>query len=81
MMKLNRFWVGIVLVLLAGLAFTKFVDNEFLRINHKPFLQLWRKQQELDKRRDYAVSNGATKDALNALDDISLSYEEKIWSP
>ena len=29
MMKLNRFWVGIVLVLLAGLAFTKFVDNEF----------------------------------------------------
>ena len=28
-MKLNRFWVGIVVVLLAGLAFTKIADNEF----------------------------------------------------
>ena len=28
-MKLNRFWVGIVVVFLAGLAFTKIADNEF----------------------------------------------------
>ena len=38
-------------------------------------------RQELDKRRDYALSQGASKDAMDALDAISQSYEEKIWNP
>ena len=38
-------------------------------------------KQELDKRRDYALSKGASKDAMDALDAISQNYEEKIWSP
>ena len=40
---------------------TDFVDNEFLRINHKPFLQLWRKKQEQDKDNDKHVDNDKEK--------------------
>jgi hypothetical protein len=38
-------------------------------------------RQELDKRRDYALFQGASKDAMKALDEICQNYEENIWSP
>jgi len=38
-------------------------------------------KQELDMRRDYALSRGASKDAMNALDNLCQSYEENIWNP
>ena len=38
-------------------------------------------RQELDKRRDYALFQGASKDAMCALDEICARYEESIWKP
>jgi hypothetical protein len=38
-------------------------------------------RQELDKRREYALFQGASKDAMRALDEICARYEESIWKP
>ena len=53
----------------------------YKRCGWEPPDKLLTEHQELDKRRNYALSQGASKDAMNALDAICQSYEEKIWSP
>tara|TARA_B100000315_G_scaffold247539_1_gene276345 strand:+ start:341 stop:1390 length:1050 start_codon:yes stop_codon:yes gene_type:complete len=53
----------------------------YKRCGWEPPEKAFTEQQELDKRRDYALSQGASKDAMNALDDICQSYEDKLWSP
>jgi len=53
----------------------------YKRSGWEPPDKLLTEHQELDKRRNYALSQGASKDAMNALDAICQSYEEKIWSP
>ena len=53
----------------------------YKRCGWEPPEKSFTEQQELDKRRDYALSQGASKDALNALDKICQNYEENIWSP
>ncbi len=53
----------------------------YKRCGWEPPKKALTEQQELDRRREYALSLGASKDAMNTLDDICQSYEENIWSP
>ena len=46
-----------------------------------PAEKLLSEKQELNKRREYAISKGASKKAMNILDKISRKYEQKNWSP
>ncbi len=65
----------------------EFVDNEFLRINHKPFLQLWRKKQEQDKEitsiKDNnidsipSISDLINKDIFKKIKDLNKEIENE----
>ena len=50
----------------------------YKRCGWEPPEKVFTEQQELNKRRDYALSQGASKDAMNALDEICQNYEENI---
>ena len=59
---------------------TEFVDNEFLRINHKPFLQLWRKQQEEKSENNKeitSISEIINKNLFNKINDLNKEIEQE----
>jgi len=55
---------------------TEFVDNGYLRINHKPFLQLWRKQQELEQNDN--KNNSEEKETENTKNNTIPSISQLI---
>ncbi len=38
-------------------------------------------KEELNKRRQFAIENGASNEAMDILDKLCLKYEKEIWSP